>query len=461
MSWVMDERSTSSRHRKSHSSSGGGSRRRHRSPSPSKPLATSLLQLEEQLTSAQAQAPATTSQERAASVSCSDGEVAAAVTLEVADLEEEVVNEEAEMSEVKVVDVAETSEAGLAKPDDDGDLEQGVPHTPEVQDVKCSSPCGKCRIVDEFEKLGRLGEGAYGVVYKARDKRTEEIVALKKIKMHNQETEGFPVTSLREINLLISLRHPAIVDVREVVIGKDMDSVFMVMEYIERNLKDVMAALPQPWEHAVVKHMMQQLLDAVAYLHANWVLHRDLKPSNILVSGGELKICDFGMARRYDSPIKAYTHKVVTMWYRAPELLASTQEEQYHYTAAVDVWSLGCIMAELILNETLFQGTSEIDQLRRIKKMVWTAQLEKPGFIFPAHKLSALRDRILYPAAQAGRPMLSEKGLDLLAQLLAYDPDKRISANAALAHPWFQEPPLPTPPPPLPALPLAATMPLQ
>lgn len=173
-----------------------------------------------------------------------------------------------------------------------------------------------CRSVDEFERLNRIDEGTYGVVYRAKDKKTGEIVALKKVKME-KEREGFPLTSLREINILLSLHHPSIVDVKEVVVGSSLDSIFMVMEYMEHDLKALMETMKQPFTQSEVKCLMLQLLHGVKYLHDNWVLHRDLKTSNLLLNNrGELKICDFGLARQYGSPLKPYTHLVVTLWYR-------------------------------------------------------------------------------------------------------------------------------------------------
>jgi cell division cycle 2-like protein len=178
-----------------------------------------------------------------------------------------------------------------------------------------------CRSVFKYERLNEINEGTYGKVYKARDKKTGEFVALKKVKMdvgrdRHLEEYGFPLTSLREINILMSFDHPSIVKVKEVVMG-DLDSVFMVMEYMEHDLKGVTQAMKQPFSTSEVKCLMLQLLEGVKYLHDNWVLHRDLKTSNLLLNNkGELKVCDFGMSRQYSSPLKPYTSLVVTLWYR-------------------------------------------------------------------------------------------------------------------------------------------------
>ncbi|KAL9328885.1 hypothetical protein ACSQ67_003888 [Phaseolus vulgaris] len=289
-----------------------------------------------------------------------------------------------------------------------------------------------CRSVDEFERLNKIDEGTYGVVYRARDKKTGEIVALKKVKME-KEKEGFPLTSLREINILLSFHHPSIVDVKEVVVGSSLDSIFMVMEYMEHDLKGLMEAMKQPFSQSEVKCLMIQLLEGVKYLHDNWVLHRDLKTSNLLLNNrGELKICDFGLARQYGSPLKPYTHLVVTLWYRAPELLLGSKQ----YSTAIDMWSLGCIMAELLSKEPLFNGRTEFDQLDKIFRILGTPnEAIWPGFSkLPGVKVNFVKHQL---------PALGGSGFDLLNKLLTYDPEKRITAEAALNHEWFREVPLP------------------
>ncbi|TKY47747.1 Cyclin-dependent kinase G-2 [Spatholobus suberectus] len=304
-----------------------------------------------------------------------------------------------------------------------------------------------CRSVDEFERLNKIDEGTYGVVYRAKDKKTGKIVALKKVKME-KEKEGFPLTSLREINILLSFHHPSIVDVKEVVVGSNLDSIFMVMEYMEHDLKGLMEAMKQPFSQSEVKCIMLQLLEGVKYLHDNWVLHRDLKTSNLLLNNrGELKICDFGLARQYGSPLKPYTHLVVTLWYRAPELLLGTKQ----YSTAIDMWSLGCIMAELLSKEPLFNGKTEFDQLDKIfsilgapNETIWPgfSELPRVKVNFVKNQYNLLRKK--FPATSfTGSPVLSDSGFDLLNKLLTYDPEKRITAEEALNHKWFREVPLP------------------
>lgn len=309
-----------------------------------------------------------------------------------------------------------------------------------------------CRSVEEFQCLNRIEEGTYGVVYRAKDKRTNEIVALKRLKME-KEKEGFPITSLREINTLLKGQHPNIVTVREIVVGSNMDKIFIVMDYVEHDLKSLMETMKnrkQSFFPGEVKCLTQQLLRAVAHLHDNWILHRDLKTSNLLLSHkGILKVGDFGLAREYGSPIKKYTSLVVTLWYRAPELLLCSPV----YSTPIDVWSVGCIFAEFLQMLPLFPGKSEIDELNRIFKELGTPN-EKiwPGYTeLPAVKnmLSQNSQFTEYPVSQLRKHFqekTSEMGLSLLQGLLTYDPKQRLSADAALKHGFFKELPLPIDP---------------
>lgn len=303
-----------------------------------------------------------------------------------------------------------------------------------------------CRSVEEFQCLNRIEEGTYGVVYRAKDKRTEEIVALKRLKME-KEKEGFPITSLREINTLLKGQHPNIVTVREIVVGSNMDKIFIVMDYVEHDLKSLMETMrhkKQMFTPGEVKCLLKQLLLAVAHLHDNWILHRDLKTSNLLLSHkGILKVGDFGLAREYGSPLKAYTSIVVTLWYRAPELLLCAKE----YSTPIDMWSVGCIFAELLLMNALFPGKSEVDQLNRVFKELGTPS-EKiwTGFNkLPAVQKMKFND---YPISnlRAKFNMLTELGLSLLNRFLTFDPAQRITAEEALKNSYFNEVPLPIDP---------------
>ncbi|KXZ53820.1 CDKH1 protein [Gonium pectorale] len=298
----------------------------------------------------------------------------------------------------------------------------------------------ECRSVDEYERLNRVSEGTYGVVFRARCKRTGRICALKKIKME-KERDGFPVTSIREINILLNLHHPNIVNVSEVVMGNRLDQIYMVMEFMDHDLKSLMndeSQMVRSFSVAEVKCLMRQLLSGIHYLHVNWVIHRDLKTSNILYNNhGELKICDFGLARQFGSPLRSYTQPVVTLWYRPPELLLG----ETLYSTAVDMWSIGCIMAELLTGKPLFPGQGDIEQLDKICNVlgtpnedVWPGLKKLPhwGKIVLRPQPSQLRQR--FTSAFGSGATLTEAGFDLLSRLLAYDPAQRISAEEALDH---------------------------
>jgi len=222
-----------------------------------------------------------------------------------------------------------------------------------------------CRSIESFEHLNKIDEGAYGVVYRARDKTSEGIVAIKKLKLE-KEKEGFPITAMRELSTLISLRHPNIINVQEVVYGSSLDKIYVVMEYLDHELKSILEHKKFSFTQGEIKSLVKQTLQGVAFMHSRWIFHRDLKTSNLLYSNdGTLKICDFGLARKFAHPLRPYTNLVVTLWYRAPELLFGTEI----YTQAIDMWSVGCIMAELILREPLLMGKGELDQIDKILRV--------------------------------------------------------------------------------------------
>ncbi|KAF7724430.1 hypothetical protein EC973_001094 [Apophysomyces ossiformis] len=293
-----------------------------------------------------------------------------------------------------------------------------------------------CRHVDRYERLNRIEEGSYGIVFRARDRETGDIVALKKLKL-DKEKNGFPVTSLREIHTLMIAKHPNIVNVREIVMGTNLDQVFIVMDFIEHDLKSLMSDMRNPFLQSEVKTLMIQLLSAVALMHDNWIIHRDLKTSNLLLNNrGEIKVADFGLARKYGSPMGNMTQLVVTLWYRAPELLLGGKE----YTTAIDIWSIGCIFGELVNNEPLLPGRSEIDQLDKIFKLLGAPTPESwPGFAQLPHAKNVSLSKNQYSTLRTRFPYLTEAGMDLMSKLLTYDPAKRITAEEALKHPYFRK----------------------
>ncbi|KAI1310817.1 Cyclin-dependent kinase 10 [Mortierella claussenii] len=296
---------------------------------------------------------------------------------------------------------------------------------------------GNSRIVDDFEKLNKVGEGTYGVVYRARDKKTGEVVALKRIRME-RENDGLPISSLREIKLLKTLRHDNIVLVKDVAVGSDLDQIFLVMEYCEHDMAALMDNVKTPYTPAEVKCLMYQLLKGIEYCHDHYVIHRDLKLSNLLLSGqGILKIADFGLARSFGLPSRPMTPKVVTLWYRAPELLFGDT----NYTTAVDMWSAGCIFGELLKHAPLLPGKVEKQQVDLIIELIGTPhekiwqgfnKLPMSSIKLPEQRHNNLRNKF---------PNITDAARSLLSGLLTLDPKKRLSVKQALAHPYFIESP--------------------
>ncbi|XP_071881901.1 cyclin-dependent kinase 3 isoform X2 [Anas platyrhynchos] len=194
-----------------------------------------------------------------------------------------------------------------------------------------------------FQKVEKIGEGTYGVVYKARNKRTGQLVALKKIRL-DSETEGVPSTAIREISLLKELKHPNIVRLLDVV--HSQKKLYLVFEYLNQDLKKYIdSSQTGEFPLSLVKNYLFQLLQGVSFCHSHRVIHRDLKPQNLLINeAGAIKLADFGLARAFGVPLRTYTHEVVTLWYRAPEILLGCK----YYSTAVDIWSIGCIFAEMV-----------------------------------------------------------------------------------------------------------------
>ncbi|KAF2153811.1 serine/threonine protein kinase, CMGC family, CDC2/CDK subfamily [Myriangium duriaei CBS 260.36] len=314
------------------------------------------------------------------------------------------------------------------------------------------------RSVTDYEILNPIEEGTYGLVSRARSKATGEIVALKKMKLEGQSSMGFPVTALREIQMLQRARHRNIVDIKEVVIDnssnkKDVayDAVYLVLEFGAHDLKSLIDAMPEPFLPSEVKTLMLQLTSALDFLHDNWIMHRDLKTSNILLtSSGRIKLADFGMARITSSPPPPnLTRLVVSLWYRGPEILLGAT----NYDFAVDMWSLGCVFGELLCKDTLLPGKNEVDQLARIFALVGIpSESSWPGYrrLPNAH---TLRLPTRAPPTQDGEslrsiletksPHLTAAGRQLIKDLLALNPDRRLTAKEVLEHHYFSEDPRP------------------
>lgn len=422
-----------------------------------------------------------------------------------------------------------------------------------------SSPYGRCSNVSErFQKVARIGEGTYGIVYKAIDLENQQVVALKRCLPHHQESDGFPVTTLREIQILreISLdanQHEAvgtssstntstterengtdnetlnttiktttktkttatqresqghawenIVSLKEVAVGSKSSSVFLVFEYLHFDLAKLIDEhyakySTSPFTLPETKCLTRQLFSAIRYIHKKCIIHRDLKLSNLLYDKdrGLLKLADFGLARKMNgnrtttatridtrtrrqglprfpsTPEPMLTPKVVSLWYRPPELLLNTES----YTMAIDLWAAGCVVAEFLLGKPLFRGKNDLDQLTKIVDVlgppfvdIWPGLLDMPlvknGSIELPFSLAMQNDpkRISLTGTGAGSgngtgagnaickglmdqfSNLSSSGIEVLTSLLKYDPDRRWTAEDAFNCSWLNEYPHPTNP---------------
>ncbi|KAG8340156.1 Protein kinase domain [Trypanosoma vivax] len=289
---------------------------------------------------------------------------------------------------------------------------------------------------DQFERYNRmdiLGEGTYGVVYRAVDRVTGQVVALKKVRLDRSD-EGIPQTALREVSILQEIHHQNIVNLLDVMCNEGR--LYLIFEYVERDLKKAIEKRGGAFTGTTLKKLVHQLLEGLYFCHRHRIVHRDLKPANILITqDNSLKIADFGLARAFQIPVHTYTHEVVTLWYRAPEILLGEK----HYTPAVDMWSVGCIFAELARGKVLFRGDSEIGQLFEIFQTLgtpmdmegsWPGVSSLPDYrdVFPRWSPKPL-DQVV--------PLLDEDAIHLLSQMLKYNPAERISAKDALQHPWF------------------------
>mmetsp|Transcript_12140 Transcript_12140/g.30738 ORF Transcript_12140/g.30738 Transcript_12140/m.30738 type:complete len:302 (-) Transcript_12140:63-968(-) len=287
--------------------------------------------------------------------------------------------------------------------------------------------------MNAYERIGKVGEGTYGVVYKAVNRKTNQTVALKKIRLE-EEDEGVPSHALREVAILKEVsRHPNIVSLQDVVLSKRL---YLVFEYLDQDLGRYINAARDSLSPMLVKSYLYQTTRAIAWCHSHRILHRDLKPSNLLIDRhGHLKLADFGLARAINLPIREYTHEVITMWYRPPEVLLGSNI----YSWPVDIWSIACIFAEMATMKPLFPGDSEIDQLYRIfqvlgtpTRSVWpdVTTFEFYRDNFPAWKGRGLRSSVL-PSH------LCDAGLALMEKMLRYEPSTRLSAKAILDDPYF------------------------
>jgi len=297
-------------------------------------------------------------------------------------------------------------------------------------------------ILERYEILQKLGKGAYGIVWKVRDKQGEDMIALKKVFGAFQNATDAQRT-FREIIFLQELAdHENIIQLLDVIKADNDKDIYLTFECMETDLHAVIRA--NILEDIHKQFIVYQTLKALKYMHTGNVIHRDMKPSNLLLNSECLvKVADFGLARSVDFKDKepgrhpVLTDYVATRWYRAPEILLGST----NYTKGVDMWSVGCILGELLGGKPMFPGTSTMNQLDRIIEVTGRpspADIEAIQSEFAATMLDSLPD-VEPRSLQSMYPNASEDAIDLLRKLLMFNPDKRITAEQALEHPYLAQ----------------------
>ena len=306
----------------------------------------------------------------------------------------------------------------------------------------------RCRDASLYSKISQVGEGTFGKVYKAQynSKSNTSYVALKKILIEN-EKEGFPVTAMREILIMKRLHHQNILKLIEIVLSqpneknKNRGNFYLVFEYMEHDLS-LLSTFRINYTIPEIKCILYQILSGIGYLHENNIIHRDIKSANILLNNkGEIKIGDFGLARLINpnpNVAKRYTNRVVTLWYRAPELLLG----ETNYGFAIDVWSIGCVFSELLNGVPLFNGRTDNEQVEKIfekcgipnedtwkgvtKLKYWKDRCPNANYTFNLREVYKDNKKV------------DDVTFDLLSKMLILDPSKRITVKDALEHNFFK-----------------------
>ncbi|XP_076919771.1 putative serine/threonine-protein kinase At1g09600 [Bidens hawaiensis] len=282
---------------------------------------------------------------------------------------------------------------------------------------------------DTFEKLDMIGQGTYSSVYKARDLTNNKIVALKRVRFDNMDPESVEFM-VREILILRRLDHPNIIKLEGLVMSRTSCSLYLVFDYMEHDLTGLASLPGVTFTESQVKCYMKQLLSGLDHCHSRGVLHRDIKGSNLLINNnGVLKIADFGLANMFDnSGNVSLTNRVVTLWYRPPELLLGST----NYGVAVDLWSTGCILGELYAGNPIMPGRTEVEQLHKIFKLCGSPSDDY-------WKKSNLRNVAVFKPTQPYRNRIAETFKDvpsgairLMESLLAIEPSQRGTASSAL-----------------------------
>ncbi|OAQ85407.1 CMGC/CDK protein kinase [Purpureocillium lilacinum] len=335
------------------------------------------------------------------------------------------------------------------------------PRTFALNHLRPKSSFVGCSRISDYELMGKLGEGTFGEVHRARSRKTGALVALKKIIMHH-EKDGFPITALREIKLLKLLSHPNILRLEDMAIehpSRPTDKrkkpiIYMATPYMDHDLSGLLDNPSVHFKEPQIKCYMKQLLKGLSYLHENHILHRDMKAANLLISNqGILQIADFGLARHYDGhtpqpgrPMgdgrRDYTGLVVTRWYRPPELLLQLRQ----YTTAIDVWGVGCVFGEMLVGKPILAGESDAHQL----ELIWDLMGTPTDDTMPGWKRlpggEHLSPRLRPGNLQNRFREFGSGAISLLKDLLKLDWRTRINAVDAMEHPYFKMAPLPMEP---------------
>jgi cyclin-dependent kinase 7 len=297
--------------------------------------------------------------------------------------------------------------------------------------------------MENYKVIKALGQGTWGVVHMAEQKGTGRVVAIKKIKSERSE-EGVNFTAVREIKLLRGFKHENVIELVDCFSTPDQ-AVCLVYECAYTDLEKILANKKISISLADTKRHMLSLLSAVSACHTQWILHRDLKPDNMLfLKDGTMKLADFGLARMYGTPKARLSPQAITLWYKPPELLLGACE----YSSAADMWSVGCIFAELLLRRPFLQGkNSDISQLDTIFTVFGTPNETN----WPDYEALPLCTRGLQWDETTAIPFdeiftaAPKDAISLLRSILVLDPNMRLDASQSLSHPYFSNDPPPTP----------------
>merc|ERR1719419_2151806 len=296
------------------------------------------------------------------------------------------------------------------------------------------------KVGPRYKSLKFLGEGAYGVVVQAWDTKNKEKVAIKKISPFEHQT--YCQRTLREMRILLSLRHENIIDIKDFICEDSVNSlkdIYIVQCLMETDLYKLLKTQRLSNDH--ICYFLYQILRGLKYIHSANVLHRDLKPSNLLLNTTcDLKICDFGLARVADPEhdhTGFLTEYVATRWYRAPEIMLNSKG----YTKSIDMWSIGCILAEMLSNRPIFPGKHYLDQLNHILAILGSPSQEDLNCIINEKARSYIQSLPYKPKIPWNKlfPKADPKALDLLEKMLTFNPHKRIVVEDALAHPYLEQ----------------------